>query len=186
MSIAEPASVWSPCSVLLGAAPTAGLESATVVVMIVGVAGIIVSGVVGPWVTVVAHRRSARRQFDLDQAATGRDRLRDVLDDAAVLLARGATHLRHVRDEGNSHEVEEARDWAKEVSELSLRLRLRIPENDQIVLTYDRVIDRFEEFARESNTAYDAGLARFESARNEFLAAARYHLAQRIELWGKP
>ena len=48
----------------------------------------------GPQITSWSTQRANRKQFNRDQNAKRRDDLRAVLDEAALLLASGATNLR--------------------------------------------------------------------------------------------
>jgi hypothetical protein len=51
----------------------------------VAVSGIVVSGVVGPWVASVSGRRNSRRAFTRDTNRQHRDELRNVFDEALRL-----------------------------------------------------------------------------------------------------
>jgi hypothetical protein len=54
--------------------------------LIVGVVGIVVSGILGPAASVWLSRKSARQQFKRDLIVARRDDLRQLVDEAALLL----------------------------------------------------------------------------------------------------
>lgn len=61
--------------------------------LIASVTDIGVAGVIGSMATAWATRRANRRQFERDQAAKRRSDVRDLIDEASVLLAAGAMNL---------------------------------------------------------------------------------------------
>jgi hypothetical protein len=58
--------------------------------LLVGVVGIVVSGILGPAASVWLSRKSARQQFKRDLIVARRDDLRQLVDEAALLLAPAA------------------------------------------------------------------------------------------------
>jgi hypothetical protein len=62
--------------------------------LIVSLAGIGASGVVGPAATGWATRRATRQQFERELARERHDDLAGLIDEAARLLSYGATNLR--------------------------------------------------------------------------------------------
>ena len=145
--------------------------------MIVGVVGIIVSGVLGPAATAALSRGSAQRQFKRDLIRARRDDLRDLLDEAALVLGAGATNLRLLREakEKKMLPAPALDAWAKSVFPLGQRLRLRLPNNHPVVAAYDAVRDRLAAAQADidSETPVDPALDRYEESRAAFLEAAR-------------
>lgn len=150
--------------------------------LIVSVTGIVVSGVVGPTATAWAARRAARKQFVRDRAASRRDELHGVLDEAASVLGLGPTRLRQTREAEQARLPlpEELRLWPEQVYTIGQRLRLRLGAADPVVAAYDIVRERLvdtDRLARDGDEKQheDAVLA-FEAAREQFLEAARAKL----------
>lgn len=147
----------------------------------VSIAGIAVSGVLGPQITTWATRRANRRQFDRDQNAKRRDDLRTILDEAAVLLASGTTNLRLTLENAKSGQAdsEELANWRRQVFPMSQRLRLRLSGDNEVVRAYDDAREALIETGGETNNI-DAAISNFETQRNRFLDTARKELDKRI------
>jgi hypothetical protein len=145
--------------------------------LFVGVVGIVVSGILGPAVTMWLSRKSARQQFARDLIVARRDDLRRLADDAALLLGAGGTNLRllHEADSRNTPPPAAASEWALSVFPLGQRLRLRLPEQHPVVKAYDDVRERLTEAqeAVKDAPAFSEALDRYEQARASFLDAAR-------------
>ena len=139
------------------------------VTLIVSVVGIATSGVVGPQITAWATRKANRLQFDRERAANRIDELRGLVDEAAVLLAAGATNLRLLAQGAATPPA----DWVQQVFPLGQRLRLRLPEDHAIVTAYDAVRAALTSTAEAAPDQLDACLAEFEGKRSEFLRQAR-------------
>jgi hypothetical protein len=146
------------------------------VTLAVSITGILVSGVVGPQLTVWSTRRADRRQFNRDQAAHRREDLRSLLDEAAVLLASGATNLRLLR----SVPTPEIRDWLGSVFPLGQRLRLRLPGDDQVVAAYNQVREALAAAAEQPGNDVEAAIVDFEHKRELFLDLSREALSADI------
>ena len=142
--------------------------------LITSIVGILVSGVVGPQFTSWSTRRANHKQFNRDQNARRRDDLRSLLDEAAILLASGATNLRHLREE-NTHP--ELASWLSQIFPLGQRLRLRLPEDHQIVRSYVEVTDAL---ATAADVDVEAVITDFEAKRDHFLDVARQTLNTEI------
>jgi hypothetical protein len=145
--------------------------------LIVGVVGIVVSGLLGPATTVALSRRSARQQFKRDLIVSRREDLARVLDEAALLLGAGGTNLRILKEaqDGGEPVPPAAGEWARSVFPLGQRLRLRLSVSDEVVRAYDDVRDRLTQAqeAIDDQAAFDDVLARYEDARAAFLDASR-------------
>lgn len=167
--------------VMFAVAPQKQASGAVNAQLIASLAGIVVSGVVGPQITVWATRRWDRRKFLRDQAAARRDQLRDLLDQAASLLGSGLTNLRLLRQAQavGAAPSEDLRAWRSQVFPLGQRLRLYLPEDDPVVVAYERVRQHLAAaVASADGQVDDEALDRFEAARDQFLELAHRHLMQ--------
>ena len=78
--------------------------------------------------------------FNRSQAAGRRDELRAVLDDAAVLLATGATNLRLLQSTGpDPGDLKAAKEWMSQIFPIGQRLQLWLPHDDPVVVSYETV-----------------------------------------------
>jgi hypothetical protein len=147
--------------------------------LIASVTGIGVSGIVGPSATAWASRRAARKQFVRDRAATRRDELRSLLDEAAVTLGLAGPRLRQAHHPGpaESHQNGLQPSWSEQVFTLGQRLRLRLTPSDAIVVAYEqvrrRLLDLAEVSAQADEATREAAFTAFEAARDAFLAASQ-------------
>lgn len=142
--------------------------------VIVGVTGIIVSGVVGPGVAALLARRSRLREFHREQVAARRSELRKLLDEAASLLASGPTNVRILHEQTAGVELERARAWLSQVFPIGQRLQLWLPADHLVVTSYERVRERLVKAAQAgSEPAADVILDQFEQERTVFLDHAR-------------
>lgn len=149
--------------------------------VVVGVTGILVSGVIGPAVAAWLARQSRLRDFHREQVAERRDELRKVLDEAAVLLASGPTNIRILREAREGEEVDRARAWLSTVFPIGQRLQLWLPPSHPVVASYERVREGLVDAAGAGTSAEgDAVLNRFEEERRLFLGSARDALLSRI------
>jgi hypothetical protein len=141
------------------------------------VVGIVVSGILGPAITIGLSRKSARQQFKRDVIVARRDDLRQLVDEAALLLGAGGTNLR-LLNEASSRKVAPpaaASEWARSVFPLGQRLLLRLPDDHQVVTAYNDVRQGLTDAqeAISDDAAFDRALDRYERARASFLDAAR-------------
>lgn len=149
--------------------------------VIVGVTGIIVSGVVGPSVAAVLARRSRSREFHREQVAARRSELRKLLDEAASLLASGPTNVRILHEQATSEEAEQARAWLSQIFPIGQRLQLWLPADHPVVTSYERVRKGLLQ-AAETGPAAETGMVldQFERERTEFLDRSREALLSPI------
>ena len=156
--------------------------------VVIGVTGIIVSGVVGPTVAAWMSRRTRSREFHREQAAHRRDELRTLLDEAAGLLASGPTNLRVLSQARPDPDVlGAARTWLSQVFPISQRLQLWLPHDHAVVAAYERVREQLVAAAEAGPTAArDALLERFEQERRQFLDVSREILLSPIPETGSP
>lgn len=140
------------------------------------------SGVVGPMTTAWATRRANRQQFERDQAAKRRADLRDLIDEASVLLGAGATKLRMAKEAiaAGDGEPVEVSDWAVKVHLLKQRLLLRLPPGHSVMCGYEEVLSALEAISRTDGHEYLQALSNFEAARDAFLETARQALTSPI------
>lgn len=142
--------------------------------VVVGVTGIIVSGVVGPGVAAVLARRARTREFHREQVAARRGELRKLLDEAASLLASGPTNVRILHQQSAGAELERARAWLSQVFPIGQRLQLWLPAHHPVVTSYERVRERLVEAAEAGPVAAgDVVLDQFEHERTAFLDRSR-------------
>lgn len=150
--------------------------------VVLGVTGIIVSGIAGPAVSAWFNRQGDEQRFARDQLQRGRDDLRSILDEGAALLGAGETNLRLAHEAAGQgvRELPQVREWAGRVHLLGQRLLLRLPENDAVVVAYEAVraalIAVGETYGNDER--YPAAVATFEEKRGDFLDKARDALAR--------
>lgn len=142
-------------------------------------AGIAVSGVVGPAATAWATRRANRQQFERDQRAKRRDDFRALVDDAAKLLGAGVTNLRLSRDAKSAGQDEpaEVEEWATHVHLLKQRLLLRRTAADKVMTSYAEVLEALEAVGSAGHERdYEAAVSVYEERMDTFLSTARSSL----------
>jgi hypothetical protein len=144
---------------------------------IIGITGITVSGIVGPFFAAWAYRRADRQRFERDQLQRRREDFRAVLDEGALLLGAGQTNLRLAHEAVSRGDAEPAdvREWASRVHLLGQRLLLRVPSDNPVVAKYEQVraalVAVGETFGDEAG--YSQAVNAFEARRTEFLQEAR-------------
>jgi hypothetical protein len=154
--------------------------------VVLGVTGIVVSGVVGPLVVGWMSRRGDLQRFERDQQQRRREDLQAVVDDGAVLLGAGETNLRlaHEAASRDTAPPADVGEWARNVHLLEQRLLLRLPANDPVVTKYEAVrkalIAVGETYGDEAR--YPQAVTDFEARRSEFLDEARAALERTITL----
>lgn len=150
--------------------------------VVLGVTGIVVSGVVGPSIASWLSRRSRSREFQREQIARRRDELRNVLDEAARLLASGPTNLRTLHEgRTDSGDIETARAWLSQIFPIGQRLQLWLPGDHPVITAYERVRNQLVAAAEASGTtSSEALLGRFDEERRLFLDASRETLLSPI------
>lgn len=150
--------------------------------VVLGVTGIVVSGVVGPTVAAWMARRARSREFHREQVAQRRNELRGLLNEAAGLLASGPTHLRILQEsQPDADDVERARSWLSQVFPIGQRLQLWLPADHQVVGAYERVREQLVNTAEAGAAASrETLLERFEQERRAFLDVSRQTLLSPI------
>jgi hypothetical protein len=153
--------------------------------LIVGVVGIIVSGVLGPSIATLLSRRNARQQFKRELIVGRREDLTRLLDEAAKLLGVSGSNLRRGREAraagvGPPSDVEE---WERAVFPLGQRLRLHLPAEHSVVAAYEQVREMLTMLAEAGGdeAAYTRTWEQFEQARSRFLEAARVALQAPVD-----
>jgi hypothetical protein len=149
---------------------------------ILGVTGIVVSGVLGPVVAAWVNRHGDRERAARDLEQRRREDLEAVVDDGAVLLGAGETNLRLAHEAASRGEAPPAEvgEWAGRVHLLGQRLRLRLPADDPVVQAYEAVRAALLSVGATYGDAdhYTAVVADFEAKRSEFLDESRLALAR--------
>jgi hypothetical protein len=145
--------------------------------VVLGVTGIVVSGIAGPAVVAYFGRRGDRQRFERDQLRRRVEDLREVVDEGAVLLGAGETNLRlaHEAASRGDDEPSEVREWAGQVHLLGQRLRLRLDDTDPVVASYESVRQALVAVgaAYGDLESYPKAVATFEARRGVFLENAR-------------
>jgi hypothetical protein len=147
-----------------------------------GITGILVSGVAGPAVSAWFSRNGDQQRFAHERLQRQREDLRSIVDEGALLLGAGETNLRlaHEAAARGGAEPAEVKEWASRVHLLGQRLRLRLSEDDPVVIAYEAVraalLEVGETYGAEAR--YPAAVAAFEDKRGDFLDKAREALAR--------
>ncbi len=143
--------------------------------VILGLTGIVVSGVIGPAVAAWLTHRAELNRFRRDQVVYRRDQLKALLEDAAVLSAKGPTNLRVLQATAlDSPEHRDASEWLREVFPIGQRLQLWLPGDHAAIQVYDSVREALVTAAKTADlSALDAALTRFDALRSDFLDEAR-------------
>jgi hypothetical protein len=145
--------------------------------LVVGIVGIIVSGIAGPTVAAVLSARRERAKDKRALIAARRDDVRAVVDEAAKLLGGAVSALRPLlaAELAGDAPPPGPRDFLGALVPLGQRLRLRLPEDSPVVAAYDATRHRLVDLADAtgSQAAFDEAVEAFEDARQEFLDEAR-------------
>jgi hypothetical protein len=150
--------------------------------LVLGVTGIVVSGVVGPAISAWFSQNSQTKAFNRAQAALRRESLRSVIDDAAVALASGATNIRILQAQPTSSEqYRNAIEWSLRIYPIGQRLQLWLRSDDPVVTSYGKVRDELTKISSASTPKdADALIREFEDERARFLEIAREKLRMPI------
>jgi hypothetical protein len=153
--------------------------------LIVGVVGILVSGLLGPTATAILSRKSAQRDFKRNLIRARRDDLRTLLDEAALALGSGATNLRLIQEaSAEKRQASPQLDvWVKGIFPLGQRLRLHLPNDHPVLTAYERVRDCLASAQSTIDVGHDVekALSDYEHARAAFLESAREALQAPID-----
>jgi hypothetical protein len=145
--------------------------------LVVGVVGIIVSGLLGPSVTAAWAARRERQTDARALAVARRDDLRSVIDEAASALGGAIPALRPllVAEQAGKPLPREPSDFLSNIVLLGQRLRLRLPEGDSVVDSYEEAHEQLETVSKtlSSQAAFDEAVEEFHRTRNQFLIASR-------------
>lgn len=150
--------------------------------VVLGVTGIVVSGVVGPTVASWLARSARTREFHREQVADRRDELRELLDEAASLLASGPTNLRTLHDaRPDAEDLQQVRSWLSQVFPIGQRLQLWLPADHAVVVAYEQVREHLVAAAGAGTAdSKDSMIEPFEQARRSFLDLSRQTLLSPI------
>jgi hypothetical protein len=171
-------------SLILGAADAHKSWLTENAALVVGVVGILVSGLVGPSVAAVWTDKREREKDERGRLAARQDDLRGVVDEAAKVLGDAVPRLRAALGAqiANQPLPSDVRDFLAEVFTLGQRLRLRAAATDQVVTTYDAAREQLKVVseARTSQNAFDDAAKQFALRRAEFLDHARRALSEMV------
>jgi hypothetical protein len=144
--------------------------------LLLGLTGIVVSGVIGPGLAAYFAQNSQVSAFNRGQASERRSELRSVLDQAAVLLASGATNLRILQESHpDGDQLRDAKEWLTQIFPIGQRLQLWLPHDDPVVEAYEKVRKQLAAVGESGPTAEDQ-LQQFEADRRAFLDLSRAKL----------
>src|ERR1700709_2082735 len=145
--------------------------------LLVGVVGILVSGLVGPTVTAAWTNRRERKHDHHATVLARRDDLRVVIDEAAKILGSAVSNLRQLlaaQEKGDPLPAGPT-DLRGSLVPLGQRLRLRLPDQNSVVANYEasrkKLIDLSHATATQAE--FDQAAKEFESHRESFLDAGR-------------
>ena len=145
--------------------------------LVLGITGIVVSGIVGPTVSYRYGRAAQKDGFKQDAAVRRRADLQGVLDQAALLLASGATMLRILKEPATDPaQTQAAMDWMSQIYPIGQRLQLWLPSDDPVVVSYEEVRELLVQMARvkaSPEKEFEAAIEKFEGARRSFLDNSR-------------
>lgn len=153
--------------------------------LIVGVVGILVSGLVGPTVTALWTARREKQKDHRAAVSARRDDLRTLLDEAAKSLAAAVPTLRPLLQAHLAGEAlpEGPRDFLSALFPLEQRLAIRVGGEHALVTGFraarEALITVSE--ATGSQQKFDEAVKEFEAKRAKFLEAGRSALAAPIE-----
>jgi alkanesulfonate monooxygenase SsuD/methylene tetrahydromethanopterin reductase-like flavin-dependent oxidoreductase (luciferase family) len=152
---------------------------------IVGIVGIVVSGVAGPSVSAWWNGKREREKDMRAQAMAERADLRDVADEAAKALAGAISQLRPAlvaKRDGQAFPAE-TRDFLGELFALGQRLQLRAGAGEPVVGTYESAREQLIEVSKATGSQgeFDAAAGVFEQRRAGFLEAVRLALRAPID-----
>lgn len=145
--------------------------------LLVGVVGVLVSGLLGPS---VAGAWSAKRERDRDHrglVGSRREDLRGVLDEAARLLAAAIPNVKKLMAAKATAEPmpEGPRDLLAELVPLSQRIQLRLPGAHPVVGAFEAARKALLDLSRSdgSQDDFDRAADAFEARRSAFLGTCR-------------
>ncbi len=150
----------------------------------VSIVGIVVSGVIGPGVA--AHSARTRQRSDHEHEGRQRrhDDLAQLLDEAARVLAPGASRLRAIA-EGDLDQAEVG-GWSTEVHATYERLLLRLATEDPVAVAYLQAREALLAIAQAFDNSrpqpeINAAMDLFETARSNYLNRARERLSRETD-----
>lgn len=115
-------------------------------------------------------------------AGRRRNELRELLDEAASLLASGPTNLRILRNaQPEAEDLQRARSWLSQVFPIRQRLQLWLPADHAVVVAYEQVREHLVAAAEaETADSEDSMIEPFEQAHRQFLDVSRKTLLSPI------
>jgi len=151
--------------------------------LLVGVVGVIVSGLLGPSVTAAWTAKRERARDHRGLVGSRREDLRTVLDEAAKLLAAAIPNVKRLMAAGAEQPLPEGpRDLLGELVPLSQRIQLRLPSAHPVVTSFEAAREALVELSRSggSQEDFDHAADNFEAKRSVFLSACRDALQAEI------
>lgn len=151
--------------------------------LIVGVVGILVSGLVGPS---VAAWFTARREESKDERSyrvAQRDDLRALVDESAEALTNAASRVRQARkaQEARVAMPKEVKESLASLAVFRQRLLLRLEEDDDVIREFERARECVRRLAgARTQSEFERIVDLLDAARTRYLAAARRTLRASI------
>jgi hypothetical protein len=157
--------------------------------LLVGIVGILVSGLVGPTVTAAWTTRRERTRDHLATVSERRDDLRVVIDEAAKVLGNAVSNLRLLlaaREKGDQLPAGPT-DLLRSLVPLGQRLRLRLPEHHSVIVGFEASRKKLIDLSHATKTQaeFDRVAKEFEAHRESFLDAGRDALQAPISTGGQ-
>ena len=152
-------------------------------IVVVEVAGILVSGIVGPVFVSLSTRYSERMRLMKEEGERRRDELHGVVEEAAKTLGEGSLTLREAERAAafGDPEPPELGEWSNRVYLIEQRLLLRLQPDDPVIKRLDDVLEILDGISDERRSGSSQGgvVRRYDEAQRQFLAEARAALAKR-------
>jgi hypothetical protein len=148
--------------------------------LVVGIVGIVFSGFIGPTITAYFTGRRERAKDTRGLAVARQDDLREALDEAAKVLSGAVGHLRPLLAASLAGQElpKQPADFLGSLAPLGHRLRLRLPDTDPVVTSYDEAVGSLRAVAKAtgSQAMFEAAVLAFDTGRDAFLATSRAKL----------
>ncbi|HYI99764.1 MAG TPA: hypothetical protein VEX36_08860 [Thermoleophilaceae bacterium] len=158
---------------------------------VVTVVSVIVAGALSPWIAGQIASRAQGKRFDHERALHDLDDLRRELDrlgDAFGDFIRAVTSfLSASDDETRLTRRIEARRHGSVAMERTARLKVRLPEDDLVVMAARKVLDQLDGVVSDADDLtddeIDARMSGVGDAHTEFFRAANRQVGARIPAW---
>lgn len=151
--------------------------------LLVGVVGVLVSGLLGPSVAAAWTAKRERARDHRGRVGSRREDLQGVLDEAAKLLAAAIPNVKRLMATSAEEPLPEGpRDLLGELVPLSQRIQLRLPAAHPVVTSFEAAREALVALSRAAGSQedFDHAADSFEAKRTVFLSACRNALQAEI------